>query len=539
MVKVKLTWIVFVLVAVSSWAQAQTNSYVVFFTDKNNSPFDVAQPQEFLSSRAISRRIAQQIPVIEEDLPVNPGYLSGLGSTGVDVLFSSKWFNAAIINSTPLEAENLKLLTYVSDVEYVAPGTGGGRSKNDEKFKKTKVSGSDSLFQNDILDIPEMHADGFKGEGIIIGVLDGGFSGTDNIEAFQKLRDEGRIAYAYNFIGRSQNVYQYTDHGTKVLSLMAADWPRKSYIGVAPNASYALIVTENSQSEYRVEEYYWAVGAERADSLGVDVLTTSLGYNLFDDPSMNYQPNELDGKTAVITRASQIAAEKGIVFLTSAGNEGMKPWQTITFPADVIDGLAVGSIQPNYSKSIFSSIGPSWDGRVKPDVVAQGSGAFLVSGSGTLLTGSGTSFSAPQVAGLVAGIWQAYPTLTSQEILTTIRGSSDLYDNPNIELGYGVPSYQAMRNFIESENQTNAFAVYPNPVLEDGQLKIRVKDPVADNEVNVRLLDSNGKLILESSVPFSWRINEYILEMTTLPAGLYLVNLRSKDKIEKLKIVKI
>ncbi len=529
----------FVLVAVSSWAQAQTNSYVVFFTDKNNSPFDVAQPQEFLSSRAISRRIAQQIPVIEEDLPVNPGYLSGLGSTGVDVLFSSKWFNAAIINSTPLEAENLKLLTYVSDVEYVAPGTGGGRSKNDEKFKKTKVSGSDSLFQNDILDIPEMHADGFKGEGIIIGVLDGGFSGTDNIEAFQKLRDEGRIAYAYNFIGRSQNVYQYTDHGTKVLSLMAADWPRKSYIGVAPNASYALIVTENSQSEYRVEEYYWAVGAERADSLGVDVLTTSLGYNLFDDPSMNYQPNELDGKTAVITRASQIAAEKGIVFLTSAGNEGMKPWQTITFPADVIDGLAVGSIQPNYSKSIFSSIGPSWDGRVKPDVVAQGSGAFLVSGSGTLLTGSGTSFSAPQVAGLVAGIWQAYPTLTSQEILTTIRGSSDLYDNPNIELGYGVPSYQAMRNFIESENQTNAFAVYPNPVLEDGQLKIRVKDPVADNEVNVRLLDSNGKLILESSVPFSWRINEYILEMTTLPAGLYLVNLRSKDKIEKLKIVKI
>lgn len=519
--------------------RAQSNSYIVFFTDKNGSPYSIAQPEEYLSGRSIERRTSQQIPITEQDLPVNPNYVTGLLAAGVTVVYTTRWFNGAIVSGTSSQAENLKLLSYVSAVEYIAPGSGGGRRKDNERFNKTEVAESDSLFQNKILDVATMHADGFSGEGMLIGVLDGGFTGSDNIDAFSRLRNEGRVLLTYDFVGRSQDVYRYSDHGTKVLSLMAADWTDKSFVGVAPEAGYALMVTENVLSEFRIEEYYWTIGAERADSLGVDVITTSLGYHLFDDPAMDYEPKDLDGSTAVITRAAQTAADRGIIVVTSAGNEGSDPWQTITFPADIVDGLAVGSIQTNFSKSIFSSTGPSWDGRVKPDVVAQGSATYLVSGAGNLLTGSGTSFSAPQVAGLVAGVWQAYPNHTSKEILNAVRSSSDLYDNPNNELGYGVPSYSALRNFFDSENQTKDFAVYPNPVLADGQLRIRVKNPVEDNEVSVSLHDSSGKILLEDTVPFSWRINEYILEMTGLPAGIYVVNLRSKDKLEKLKIIKI
>ena len=535
----KFLKVILLIQLTASAVLAQESAYFVFFTDKNNSIYTVDKPDEFLSSKSIQRRYRQQIDITEQDIPVNENYLQSLRSQGVQPVLSSKWFNGTIVLASKLKAESLKALPYVRDVDYLAPSGVVSRLETSKSNKRAKISASDSLFQNDILDIGTMHSSGFQGEGMLIGVLDGGFQGVNEIEAFETMRNDGRIHFTYDFVRRSDDVYGNSDHGTKVLSLMAADWPEQSFVGTAPKANYVLLVTENTSSEYRIEEYYWLIGAEKADSIGVDIINASLGYNLFDDPSMDYQPKDMDGSTAVISQAAQLASEKGMLVVTSAGNEGSDVWQTVTAPGDVIDGLAVGSIQYNYRKSIFSSTGPSWDQRVKPDLVALGSGAFLVNGSGKLVTGSGTSFSAPQVAGLAAAFWQAYPNLTVKEVLEAFRSSSDQYRNPDNDLGYGIPSFTALFNFEEAKSRDKMFAVYPNPLIQDGWLRIRVTDPVENPEVKVSLMDSSGKLIQEDSVPVTWNSNEYLLEMSALPSGIYLVNLQTKDKLEKLKIIKI
>ena len=226
---------------------------MVFLADKANSPYNINQPEGFLSGKSITRRVNQGILVTEQDLPVNPQYLSELELQGVNLKLTSKWFNAVLVTCDQALAESLKLLPYVSSVEYVAPDGVVSRSSIQKNNKKVKISDSDTLFQNAILGVSEMHTDGYKGEGMLIGVIDGGFTGVDDVKAFQALRDEGRITYTYDFVGRSSDVYQYSDHGTKVLSLMATEWPEKSMVGIAPKANYVLLITNHRKGKFRVQ----------------------------------------------------------------------------------------------------------------------------------------------------------------------------------------------------------------------------------------------------------------------------------------------
>jgi len=534
--------LLFLLFLFAQTILAQDNYYFVSFENKEGNGFNINQPETFLSAKAINRRLNQGINIYEQDLPITPSYKTTIGNQGVEVFESSKWFNGIIIKSTAIEAEQLKNLSFVSTITYLAPQNYAGRRSSNQEELAVSDAPTDTLFQNEILNVKEMHSQGYLGQGIRIAVLDGGFRNVDNLSAFGHLYSQSKLDYTYDFVSKTSNVYQHSDHGTKVLSFMTALIP-DSYQGVAPEASYMLFVTENVPSEYRIEEYYWLIAAERADSAGVDIINTSLGYNIFDDPQMNYTQEEMDGNTTVVAKAAHIASEKGIIVVASAGNEGNKAWSIITSPADVRDGLAVGSIQTDYGRSGFSSLGPSANGQIKPDVVAMGSSAFLINESGAIIRGSGTSFSAPQVAGLMAGIWQAYPDFSAIELLDAVRMSSSNATTPDNEIGYGIPSFIAINNYLESISDTEPIMVYPNPIMPSELLKIKIANPSKVNEAQFELFETSGKKLSSNLFTVSWSNNIASIELQHLSQGLYFLNVlyESDNKPEsyKVRIIKL
>ncbi len=542
MVRSKLISLTFILFFLASELKAQDNYYFVSFTDKEANGFSIDSPEAFLSAKAISRRQKQEIDIYEQDLPITSSYKAFISNQGIEVFEHSKWFNGIIIKSTPNEAEQLISLPFVASVTYLAPQNYAGRRSSNQEELAVSDAPTDTLFQNEILNVREMHSQGYLGKGMNIAVFDGGFRNVSSLSAFAHLYEQNKLTYTYDFVSKSSNVYQYSDHGTRVLSLMTAEIPN-SYQGIAPDANYMLFVTENVPSEYRIEEYYWLIAAERADSAGVDIINTSLGYNTFDDPQMNYTKEDMDGNTTVVVRAAHIASEKGIVVVASAGNEGNKAWSIITSPADVRDGLAVGSIQTDYGRSGFSSLGYSADGRIKPDVVAMGSSAFLINESGAIIRGSGTSFSTPQVAGLMAGVWQAYPEFTAMELLNAVRNSSSNAVTPNNEIGYGIPSFIAINNYLESASDTEPVMVYPNPIMPSELLKIKIANPGKVNKAQFELFETSGKKISSNLFTVSWSNNIASIELQHLSQGLYFLNvlyeLENKPEAYKVRIVKL
>lgn len=519
-------------------AAGQDYYYFVSFTDKDNSGFSINEPAQFLSQRAIERRQKQNLAVQDQDLPVSAMYVENIKNKGIEVFEQSRWFNGVIVKTTQAEADQLKNELYVESVEYIAPQNYAGRINRKNKFLHLDNAPSDSLFQNKILGVEEMHNDGYYGQNKLVAVLDGGFTGVNTATPFAHLFTNNQVLYTYDFVSKTSNVYSYSSHGTRVFSSMAAH-KDGVYEGIAPDADYMLFVTENVSSEYRIEEYYWLIAAERADSTGADIITTSLGYNTFDDPLMNYTKEELNGTTAVITRAANIASEKGIVVVSSSGNEADDPWGTITFPSDMINGLSVGSITTNYDLSYFSSFGPTADGRIKPEVVAMGSGTILIGSTGSLTTSSGTSFAAPQVAALAAGVWQAYPGLTSLDLINALKMSADNASDPNNGLGYGIPSYQAVKNYLNASESNLAVDVFPNPVGNGQTLKVRVMDPEMNNKVTLKFFESTGKQLSENLIDVNWRENEANMVLDQLPVGIYFLKVLFDSGSEEFRIVKL
>ena len=534
--------LLFLLLLFAQTILAQDNYYFVSFENKEGNGFNINQPEAFLSTKAINRRLNQGIDIYEQDLPITPSYKTTISNQGAEVFESSKWFNGIIIKSTAIEAEQLKNLSFVASITYLAPQNYAGRRSSNQEELAVSDATTDTLFQNEILNVKEMHSQGYLGQGIRIAVLDGGFRNVDNLSAFGHLYSQSKLDYTYDFVSKTSNVYQYSDHGTKVLSLMTGKI-LSSYQGVAPEANYMFFVTENVPSEYRIEEYYWLIAAERADSAGVDLINTSLGYSTFDDPQMNYTQEEMDGNTTVVAKAAHIASEKGIIVVASAGNEGNKAWSIITSPADIKDGLAVGSIQTDYGRSGFSSLGPSANGQIKPDVVAMGSSAFLINESGAIIRGSGTSFSAPQVAGLMAGIWQAYPDFSAIELLDAVRMSSSNATTPDNEIGYGIPSFIAINNYLESVSDTEPIMVYPNPIMPSELLKIKIANPSKVNQAQFELYEPSGKKLSGNLFTVSWSNNIASIELQHLSQGLYFLNvlyeLDNKPEAYKVRIIKL
>ncbi|NOT76238.1 MAG: S8 family serine peptidase [Cyclobacteriaceae bacterium] len=532
--------IAFILTLFSSTLCAQGNRYVVFFKDKNSNPFSISQPEAFLSAKAIARRNKSAIAVNQEDLPVTPSYVTQVkNATGtpadVKVFFTSKWMNALLIETTPASLSSITALPMVARAELVAPGTKliGGRVKQ-LKMKNSTGAAQATRTQLQMIGLDKMHSDGIFGEGIMVSIFDGGFQGVNTAAPFQSIYAEGRMKLVKDFVTNSSNVYQFDKHGTQVFSVIAAI--ADNYEGGAYKSNYNLFLTEDISSEYRIEEYNWTFAAEKADSAGTDIIQSSLGYNLFDDPTMDYTIANLDGKTAVISKAAAMARDRAIIVVVSAGNEGAKEWSLVTPPADVDGILATGAVNNAGLKVNFSSFGPTADGRIKPDVVALGLSTATILPSGAVGSESGTSLAAPLITSLVAGLLQAYPQLKPAEVVLAIRLSADKAANPDNRLGYGLPNYTAVKNYLESNASGDAVAIYPNPAADS--LRLSFKD-LPSGPVELSFYDQQGKLLSNPVLYTTWLDNPTTISIANLSAGVYILKVRTSTVIKTFRFVKL
>lgn len=516
---------------------AQVNRYVITFKDKTNSPFNIDSPLQFLSQKAIDRRAKQGISITEQDLPVKEEYIEGIRDAGADVFFKTRWMNGVLIQCNVSLVSTIEALSYVDVVLYVAPNAtlmGNGRKMSVAKNQNVKADLSET--QLAMVGIDHMHADGFKGEGITIAIFDDGFQGVNTAAPFQTIFSENRIDLnvSHDFVFNSDNVFQYDSHGTNVFSVIAAHQDGV-FTGGAYGARYQLYVTEDVDTEYRVEEFNWLFAAERADSAGVDVINSSLGYYDFDDASMNYDNSDMDGVTTVVSRAAQWAADKGIAVICSAGNEGSNAWQIITAPADAKDVLAVASVTSERVRAGSSSKGPSADNRIKPDVAGMGGSTRVILPSGSVGTVSGTSLASPIITSLVAGVWQRYPTLTSKEILEVIRRSGSQASEPDSLLGYGIPDYERIETIMD-EIKKNPFMIYPNPVKDS--LIIKLFNAGENVLCNAEIISIQGQLMIKKELNFSTQNPTSSIDLSNQAAGAYILRIQCDNQIFMHKLIK-
>ena len=430
-----------------SFPGGKCQMYRLYLKDKDlvHTPFSVNRPSEFLSQRSIDRRKRQGIPVDLTDLPVAPAYEQQVTEAGIEIVGKSKWNNTLLIRiHKDKELRKLEGLEFITKMKKVfeAPDSVSQRMRSNVRKGLNEWSTGNGVYgaadaQLKSLNGKKLHESGYSGKGMMIAVFDGGFMNVDKIPALHNIKLAGMKDFV---VPESKNVFGEMEHGTMVLSTMAANAP-DFYVGVAPEAQYLLIRCEDERTESLAEEDYWASAAEYADSCGVDVINSSLGYHGFDDSSMDHHYYEQDGKTALISRTASMCADKGIVCVNSAGNDGMGSWKKINFPADATDILTVGSINEHGVNAAFSAVGPTADGRIKPDVMAFGSPTCVITGRGSIINDNGTSFSSPLVAGMVACLWQALPGKTAKQIIKLVKLAGDNQQHPDNVFGYGVPDF--------------------------------------------------------------------------------------------------
>lgn len=504
---------IILLLPVLTNAQVSAKTYWFQFTDKDNTPYSLDQPLDFLSQRALDRRERQDILLDERDLPVNPAYIQAVIDEGGFYLTHSKWFNSvsvAVLNDDVRDS--------ILDLPFVASGLPVAKrpeaSLKPNKFAPLAESKAlqideltDEVYGNafnqiDMIGGVSIHNQGFRGEGMLIAVLDAGFPNVDQFPVFDSLRNDGRLLGGWDFVERDNSIFEDNSHGQSVLSTMAGYLPG-SFIGTAPKASYILLRTENGASENRIELDYWIAGAEFADSAGADVINSSLGYTTFDGDFFDFTYDDMDGNTIRGTQGADIAASKGILVVNSAGNSGDKPWRYIGAPADGDSVLAVGAVSANGQRVSFSSIGPSADGDVKPNVCAQGFQAAIVNGSGSLSGGNGTSFAGPIMAGMAACLWQAHKdSLTNMDVFHAIERSAHKYNSPDEFYGYGIPNFAKAHLLLQGVNPTDSeqselLMPYPNPFNNAFEATFY---SAARQNVLVRLVNNLGQEIQRKEI---------------------------------------
>lgn len=421
--------------------------YRLTLKDKANNPYSLQHPEAFLSQKSLERRQRLGIQVDEHDLPITPAYLKQIAQTGCRIFNYSKWNNTVQVEVyDTLELAKLEALPFITSTLLVY------KLERDSIESKPVINRAEKV-KNDIKDyfkpygklqtqaelinIPALHEKGYRGEGMTIAVLDGGFNNADLITAF----DSTRILGIRNFTRPGEDMFADHAHGMMVLSCMMPNIPKK-IVGTAPCANYYLFETEDTDTEYRGEEDNWCAAVEYADSLGVDVISSSLGYTHFDTPEVNLKYAWLDGEHELNSRSASLAASRGILLCNSAGNEGDGTWKKIGFPADGKDILTVGAVTENRVNTDFSSLGYTADHRVKPDVMSMGGQCYVLDVDGTLRTANGTSFACPILAGAATCLWQAFPDKRPTDIIDALHRASDNYDTPNEVFGYGIPDFQ-------------------------------------------------------------------------------------------------
>jgi len=513
----------------------------VYFNVKNNSQSYLDNPLSMLSQRAIDRRTKQHISLDSKDIPIDKSFITQIkAASGITVMAQSKWLNALHIRGSQTDINALKSYGFVSKVDFAnkslnatAKIATAAKNKAVAKVLETQVNfnyGS-SANQIQMLHGEELHQQNYTGSGKIIAVLDAGFHGVNTAQPFQRLRDNNQILGGYDFVSRNANFYTGDSHGTMVLSSMGG-YKDNILIGTAPDASYYLFRTEDGTSENPVEESYWVEAAEKADSLGVDVINSSLGYFGYDKASYSHRYSEMDGKTTYLSRGAEIAFSRGMVIVVSAGNEGGTSEPHIGTPADAVSVLTVGAVNSSRIITTFSSIGPSYEGRIKPDVMAQGQAVVLSDSSGNIGTANGTSFSSPITAGLVACLWQAFPNKTNQEIKDLIVQSADRYSSPNNQYGYGIPNFGlALSNGLGVNYfPKREFFLYPNPTTDISIISFSDDFKTGVFEVYSML----GQKVLEQTITKTTPS----VSLKALQSGVYIYEIKSNGTITSGKLIK-
>ncbi|MBQ3354687.1 MAG: S8 family peptidase [Bacteroidales bacterium] len=546
MKKLSLLLLALVVCAIAH-AQIASNIYWVQFTDKANSPYSINNPEAYLSQRALDRRARLGIEIDEYDIPVNPQYLQAVADCGAQLLNPSKWLNGvSVYTSSSSVIDAINELDFVEVVRNCEDYPEAQRDKEIWLANEMKMSGSpvvardfyggahDQVYQ---LRVNELHDMGFDGTGVVIAVLDGGFVGTDTHRCFDNMREEGRLLGVRDYVYGSTSVYSQSAHGTSCLSTIAAYDPQ-NMVGTAPKASFYLFHTEDGDGENIVEEYNWVSAAEYADSLGVDVCTTSLGYIDFDMPQWDHPIEHYDGHTAPMTIGAEIAASRGMICTNSAGNEG-DGYCTLGIPADAEHILTIGAVNAAGERAYFSSVGPTYDGRIKPDVMAVGQGTYVASPYswyGDYYNGDGTSFSNPVLAGAVACLRQARPNASVQEICDAVRMAGNNAANPDSYNGYGIPDFvQAMEmlplhvdTFVQ---QNEIIAVFPNP--SKGNAHIQMNEGY---QAEIKVYDLMGRHL--TSYHFNG-LNHTSIEqfLNTLDNGVYFIKADSELGSQTVRLV--
>jgi serine protease AprX len=533
--------------SVSSDLYAQKSgkgSYFVQFTDKNNTPYNLNNPLSFLSQRSLDRRAKNAVPLTIEDLPVNPAYIDSLRAKGARIMFTSRWFNAATVAvDTDLVMIDIAKLPFVKAYQKVYRKKSANTliiDNSNELLRRTNYGAS--LTQISMLKGDYLHQKGFKGQGVLIAVLDAGFYKVDKLEAFSYLRDNNRILATHNYVTGKDSVYNDATHGMLVLSSMAGQLSGKLY-GTAPEASYILLESENAASEYPIEEDAWVAAAEYADSAGADVINSSLGYTLFDDTSMNHTYAQMNGHTNRSSIGANIAFSKGILVVCSAGNDGSKPWHYISSPADGDSVLAIGAVNDMAKPAYFSSYGPASDGDVKPNVAAMGVETVVASTTdGEITMVNGTSLSSPVLCGVAACLVGAFPDKTNNEIKEVIQKSAHLYPNSDLQMGYGIPDFKIAYEMLRLLKNDNAddfklLELYPNPYTNDVIFRLYTKNK---SKIFITMYDNIGRTIFYKEYvsgknnfdKMSLGINE------NLRPGVYTLSFNSDNWTLKKKLVK-
>lgn len=539
------------LICKTMTAQVAPEKYWIQFTDKDNSPYSVSTPLDYLSQRSIDRRAFQSISITVQDFPVNPIYVQTVKQTAtLRVLVSSKWLNGIVIQTTDTsglnQVLNLPFVDSAGSKSVMSPFLGVKSTKMDVVGFKTVVEDLPQLgaevidygfseTQNKMIHVDYLHDLGYTGSGMVIAVLDAGFYGADTTTILQPLFTENRVLGTWDFVlDQPVDYTQYSNHGAFVLNSMAGNIPG-FYVGSAPDASYWLLRTEDAPTENIIEEYNWVAGAEFADSVGADIFNTSLGYTTFDDSTQNHTYADLDGNTTIITIGSDIAASKGVLVVNSAGNSGGNSWRYIGAPADGDSVLAIGAVYPDRVVTGFSSRGPSYDGRVKPNVMAMGGSVPMPIGVDTIFNINGTSFSGPILAGAAACLWQSQNSYTSMDVFHAIEESADQFNTPNDDYGFGIPNFGLAHYFITGVNDISqnglSINAYPNPTKGIAYF------PIIDSDVSVTISNSIGKVVyLDTNLA---RIYEsYQVDFSSFPTGIYFVEIKSMKGVQWVRVIR-
>ncbi|MFN8275977.1 MAG: S8 family serine peptidase [Chitinophagales bacterium] len=530
------TWLLFLLFSFGLHAET---FYIVHFTDKRDNGFSIREPEKFLSPEAILRRQREGVAIFNDDLPVSASYVQAVLQWPVTFQYALKGENAAVFRGPAGLQQNLRQLGCVKSVKEVEVQRTNRPSKfaseeqqlKSASFKDIPLSYyGNAANQLQMLGLEQLHRRGYQGQGVRISMMDNGFFGAPNNHAFDSVFQTGRLLRTYNFVRNNSDVFSAGGHGLSTWSCIAANLPEKM-VGTAPSAEFMLFVTEDDQSETILEEYNWARAAEVADSMGAEVLSTSLGYTTFDasDSANSHKYSDLNGNSTPITRAANRAASKGMLVINSAGNEGNSPWYFISAPADGDSVIAVGAVDKDGHYAVFSSHGPNAAGKMKPDLCAQGAGTTVVNTAGIVTYSNGTSFSCPVLAGAFACLRQAFPEKTNRELQLAVQESANYAHQPNYQYGYGIPNFESAyfrlkhpEWFIPTANQ-EAVRIWPNPI--DNYLEVAIGEKVSTGWHRLHICNSNGTEVLAKTV-FRETAGFQVVtmqEVADLPAGNYFI----------------